>query len=91
LVLLLKAGRPEKFRDRYQPSLQLDQVLEMWRGALEAIRANISDPALLKATVADVLRFLPAPSGKLELTNGTTGETTLGGVEGYTDDPQSGE
>jgi hypothetical protein len=45
--------------------LPLDEVLELWRAALEAIRANVSDPVLLRAITADVLRFMPPPSAML--------------------------
>jgi hypothetical protein len=50
--------------------VRLDRVLEMWRGVLEAIRAHVQDQALVKLIVADVLRFLPAPSAGLEIIEG---------------------
>lgn len=56
--------------ERDQQYIKLDRVLEMLRGILEAIRTNVSDPALLKAIVTDVLRFVPAPSVELEVVNG---------------------
>jgi hypothetical protein len=57
---LLKGDQLQHERD--QEYVRLDRVLEMWRGVLEAIRNHVQDQAVLKAIVADVLRFLPAPS-----------------------------
>lgn len=45
-----------------QGLVKLDQVMLMWRGVLEAIRANVSDPVMLRAVTADVLRIMPPPS-----------------------------
>lgn len=73
LIFLLKGMRPEKFRDNYQADVKLDRVLEAWRSVLEAVRAHVQDQALVKVIVADVLRLLPAPSGKLALMDGSTG------------------
>lgn len=44
-----------------QGLVKLDQVLAMLRGVLEAVRANVADPVLLKTIVADVLKFAPMP------------------------------
>jgi hypothetical protein len=62
---LVKGDQIQHERD--QQYIRLDHVLEMWRGVLEAIRAHVQDPALVKLIVADVLRFLPAPSDGLVL------------------------
>jgi hypothetical protein len=62
---LLKGDQIQHERD--QEYVRLDRVLEMWRGVLEAIRAHVQDQALVKRIVADVLRFLPAPSAGLVL------------------------
>jgi hypothetical protein len=85
LGLAVKGDQIQYERD--QQYIRLDLVLEMWRGMLEAIRVHIQDRALVKLIVADVLRLFPAPSGRPELTNETAGGTTVGGVEGRTDDP----
>lgn len=61
--------------ERDQEYIRLDQVLEMWKGVLEAIRNHVQDQMLVKLIVADVLRFMPAPSARLE--------ATVGGVEGH--------
>lgn len=45
-----------------QGLVHLDRVMAMWRGVLEAIRANVADPTVLRAVTADVLRFMPPPS-----------------------------
>lgn len=56
--------------EKDQQYIRLDRVLEMWRGILGAIRNHVSDPLLVKAIVADVLRFLPPPAAGLELVEG---------------------
>jgi hypothetical protein len=78
---LVKGDQAQHEKD--QQYIRLDRVLEMWRGVLEAIRARVQDQALVKLIVADVLRFLPAPSGQVKLINGTT----VDGVEGRDDQP----
>lgn len=72
--------------ERDQEYIRVDRVLAMWKGVLEAIRNHVQDQALVKLIVADVLRFLPAPQGKLGLGNE---ETTVGGVEGHAANPES--
>jgi hypothetical protein len=69
---LVKGDQAQHEKD--QQFIRLDRVLEMWRCALEAIRAHVQDPALVKLIVADVLRFLPAPSAGMEVVDGA-GET----------------
>ena len=50
-----------------QGLVRLDQIMVMWRGVLEAIKHNVTDPVMLKALTADVLRCMPAPSAGLEV------------------------
>ena len=56
------AAEWSRLRD-LQGLVKLDQVMALVRGVLEAVRSNVTDPILLKAVTADVLRFIPAPSG----------------------------
>ena len=63
--------------DKDQQYIRLDRVLEMWRGILSAIRNHVTDPLLVKAIVADVLRFLPPPAAGLELIEGFCETNTL--------------
>ena len=51
-----------KLRSTSSGLVQLDQVMQLWKGALEAIRANVTDQALLRAITNDVLRLIPPPS-----------------------------
>ena len=71
---LVKGDQVQHEKD--QEYIRIDLVLAMWKGVLEAIRNHVQDLALVKLIVADVLRFLPAPSVKLEA-------STVGGVEGH--------
>jgi hypothetical protein len=42
--------------------VELDKIMDMWRGALEAIRAHVTDGALLDAILQDVLKCIPRPT-----------------------------
>jgi hypothetical protein len=80
---LLKGDQIQHERD--QEYIRLDRVLEMWRGVLEAIRAHVQDQALVKLIVADVLRFLPAPSAGQDVLSrqGTGHADGASGCEGH--------
>jgi hypothetical protein len=62
---LVKGDQLQHERD--QEYVRLDHMLELWRGVLEVIKARVQDPTLARLIVADVLRFLPAPSDGLVL------------------------
>ncbi len=47
-----------------QDFIRLDQVVQMWRCALEAIRANVTDQEVLRAVTDDLLRLMPPPSSQ---------------------------
>lgn len=55
------AAEWSRLRD-LQGLVKLDMVLTMWRGMLEAIKANVADPVLLKTIIGAVLQYMPAPS-----------------------------
>jgi hypothetical protein len=45
-----------------QGLVEVDKIMEMWRGALEAIRTNVHDPTLMNAIIKDVLQCIPRPT-----------------------------
>lgn len=69
---LLKGDQLQWERD--QAFVRLERVIELWKGVLDAIRSNVSDPVVLKAVIADVLRLLPVASDKKEEVGGGIGD-----------------
>jgi hypothetical protein len=50
-----------QLQQQYQQQglVEVDKVLTMWRGALQAIRDNVTDVSLLNAIIKDVLNYIP--------------------------------
>ena len=64
-----------KLLGNLQGVVDLDKIMESWRAVLEAVRANVVDPVLLKTITADVLRFMPPPVTMLAASsNGHVGD-----------------
>lgn len=42
-----------------QGLVQLDKVMDMWRGMLGAVKLNVTNPTTLRAIVVDMMRLMP--------------------------------
>ena len=72
---LVKGDQVQHEKD--QQYIRLDRVIEMWRGMLAAVRNRVTDPALVRAIVDDVLLFMPPSAGGLETVDSVNGVIDL--------------